>query len=154
MGTFSRNKGKRGEREVVSLLQSSLDAVVPYQYLLKRNTTQSDGGGMDIIGEQIHATAPFPFSIEVKFVENMSQSTIDRYWQQTIEQTNPHQIPVLFYRSSRTKWRVVTLLRIDLIDGAIPAKANLEVSTFLLLFGNAFFCDNLIFHSLGEKNVY
>ncbi len=55
-GTHSRNKGKRGEREIVNILKAELGDDLE----IGRNHAQCDNGGCDIAGR-------LPFSIEVKF---------------------------------------------------------------------------------------
>lgn len=101
MGKMSRNKGKRGEREVLELLRAVIDAVYgdcgQEAPQLKRNTLQSDSGGDDIHG------VPH-LSVEVKFCEVFN---LDMWWNQTLAQAQASKaIPVLFYRKSRVKWRV------------------------------------------------
>ena len=64
--------------------------------LLQRNTLQSDRGGYDIVGLE-------DFAIEVKRVEKLN---IKKWWEQTLRQTRPGQIPVLFYRQSYKPWFV------------------------------------------------
>ena len=99
-GLTSRNKGKRGEREVVKLLQSACDEVYEYYAhpapVFERNQMQSNLGGYDNVGLEWLA-------VEVKFQEQLQP---DAWWKQTTEQAGDEQIPVLFYRKSRMKWRV------------------------------------------------
>jgi hypothetical protein len=106
-GKYSRDKGKRGEREVIELLQPVVNQVREVLELppmqLKRNTLQSDRGGNDIAG------LPW-LAIEVKFHAKLA---LNAWWAQTIEQAAREydgrvaQVPVLFYRTTgRTAWRV------------------------------------------------
>lgn len=107
-GTTSQNKGKRGEREVVKLLQPVVNAayeqakengygeVAGEAPVLQRNTLQSDRGGFDIVGLQWLA-------LEVKFQESLSIGT---WWKQCLRQAGAGQEPVLMYRQSRKPWRV------------------------------------------------
>lgn len=99
-GLTSRNKGKRGEREVVQLLQAVIDAIqTPSEKpRLQRNTLQSDGGGMDIVGLE-------GFALEVKYQETLN---LEAWWRQTVDQAKGRLVPVLVYRKSRTPWRVRT----------------------------------------------
>lgn len=99
-GKFSRDKGKRGEREIVDLLQPVVNEVYELHGLeppkLKRNTLQSDGGGSDIAGLLWAA-------IEVKY---HSEISLGAWWAQTIAQAGPDQEPILFYRRNNIPWKV------------------------------------------------
>lgn len=100
-GLRSRNKGKRGEREVVALLQPVVNEVYEIHDLepvkLKRNTLQSDSGGSDIAG------LPW-LAIEVKFHSN--NISLNPWWAQTVAQAEQGEEPVLFYRRNNVPWRV------------------------------------------------
>lgn len=100
-GMMSKQKGKRGEREVVKLLQVVVDMVYNAYGLeppqLERNLMQSHKGGYDVVGLEWMA-------LEVKFHES---EQIQKWWEQTIRQAGPGQEPVLFYRKSRAQWKVV-----------------------------------------------
>lgn len=97
-GLASRNKGKRGEREVIKLLQPIVDSVYGEgAILLQRNMLQSDKGGCDIAGLE-------KFAIEIKRHERLN---VKAWWRQTLEQAKPHQIPVLFYRQNGESWTVM-----------------------------------------------
>lgn len=99
-GLTSMNKGKRGEREINTILNPVVNRVYSDRGLappiLQRNTMQSHMGGYDIVGLEWLA-------IEVKFQETLH---LAKWWEQTIGQAADGQIPVLFYRQSRKKWRV------------------------------------------------
>ena len=105
-GRFSQQKGKRAEREIINLLQPIVDKIYGMYPLigtapfLQRNTLQSDRGGFDIVGLDW-------FAPEVKFQEQLA---VNSWWEQTVRQTAQNQTPVLFYRKSRQKWRVVMKL--------------------------------------------
>lgn len=79
-GNMSRNKGQRGEREVVKLLQPIINrvygsrAVEPPQ--LERNLMQSHKGGFDIVGLEWMA-------LEVKYQES---ANLNGWWKQTLDQ--------------------------------------------------------------------
>lgn len=100
-GLTSRNKGKRGEREIVHLLQPVIDEVYASSGIqipiLQRNTIQSDRGGFDIVGLDWLA-------IEVKHQE---QNNVNGWWKQTVQQAGK-KMPVLFYRRNNAAWRVRT----------------------------------------------
>lgn len=98
-GTMSRNKGKRGEREVIDMLQPVVTQVreelgLP-EVLLKRNTLQSDGGGCDVAGLMWLA-------IEVKL---HAKPAVGGWWAQTLRQAGAGCEPVLAYRCNRQPWR-------------------------------------------------
>lgn len=99
-GTRSRNKGKRGEREVIGLMQLTIFEVYQAHGLecprLQRNTLQSDQGGFDIVGIDWLA-------VEVKYQE---KPQLGKWWAQTLRQAQGKE-PVLFFRSNRQDWRVM-----------------------------------------------
>jgi hypothetical protein len=99
-GKMSRDKGKRGEREVIELLQPVVDEVRGLFGLpalkLKRNTLQSDSGGSDIAGLMWLA-------LECKWQETIQ---LGAWWKQTLEQCGPEQEPVLFYKRNHVDFRV------------------------------------------------
>lgn len=99
-GKTSRNKGQRGEREVIAILQPIVNRVyADYNIVapvLQRNLMQTMEGGCDIIGLD-------DFAIEVKRCETFC---IPSWWRQTLKQTKKDQIPVLFYRKNWSGWRV------------------------------------------------
>jgi hypothetical protein len=98
----ARNKGQRGEREVIGLLQAQVNAI-RYRYglqqlTLQRNTLQAHQGGTDI-----HGVPGFAF--EVKFQENQN---VPAWWRQTLAQAERlGGVPVLFYRATRQPWTVM-----------------------------------------------
>lgn len=99
-GLHSRNKGKKGEREVVGILQPTVDDVYRSCGLLppvlQRNQNQSHLGGCDIIGLDWLA-------VEVKLDKSLA---VDTWWEQTLRQCGQQQSPVLFFRRDNVKWRV------------------------------------------------
>lgn len=99
-GSRSRNKGKRGEREVIGLMQLAIFEVYQAHGLecprLQRNTLQSDRGGFDIVGIEWLA-------LEVKYQETLH---LDQWWAQTLRQAQDKE-PVLIYRSNHQPWRVM-----------------------------------------------
>lgn len=90
MSRASRQKGQRGEREICHLLSEKLGG----EY--KRNLSQTQDGGYDVLGLE-------GFAVEVKFQEKLQ---IEKWWGQTVEQAGKEKVPVLFFRKSRTPWRV------------------------------------------------
>ena len=99
----SKDKGGRGEREIIALLQPIVDRVyrvagkLPPK--LQRNSMQANGlGGCDVVGLDWLA-------LEVKRCETL---LLDQWWQQTISQAKQGAMPVLCYRQSKQPWRVRT----------------------------------------------
>ena len=125
MSNMARNKGQRGEREVVKLLQPVVNKVYKNFDLeppeMKRNLMQSREGGYDLVGLDWLA-------LEVKFQEN---EQINSWWQQTLRQTSASQIPVLFYRRARQPWRVKTVLNARSISYSLPVPAIISLDDFL-----------------------
>ena len=101
VGRGSKNKGANGEREVAALFQPIMDKVylefgmVPPE--MKRNLEQTRGGGYDLVGIDWLA-------LEVKRCETLQ---INKWWTQTLRQSNVNQLPVLIYRQNRKPWRVM-----------------------------------------------
>lgn len=99
-GKMSRDKGKRGEREIIDLLQPVVNEIREHLQLpemkLKRNTLQSDSGGSDVAG------LPW-MALEVKLHATLN---LNQWWVQTISQAEDGQEPILFYRTDRKGWRV------------------------------------------------
>ena len=115
MALNARNKGQRGEREVIDLLQPHVDEVSAFNQLqspiLQRNTLQSDRGGYDIVG--------LPgFGIEVKRVESDAPGQLASWWAQTVRQAIADNVePVLFFRMNGKKWKVRVFTRMPLPNG-------------------------------------
>ena len=96
MGAMSRNKGKRGEREVAAIISDLLGVSA------SRRVRQREGDS-DILGVP-------GWSIEVKRCEKADPADIRRWWAQAVAQalaTSECVLPALFYRPSRRDWRVV-----------------------------------------------
>ena len=96
-GSFSKQKGKRGERKIVGILQKVIYSVYPMDSkptapFLERNQNQSNEGGTDIVG------IPW-LAIEVK---NAKVLQIDKWWEQTLAQAVDKQTPVLFFKRGIT----------------------------------------------------
>ena len=129
-GKSSLNKGKRGEREIVKLLQPVVDKVYTFfPHLgepprIQRNTLQSDRGGFDLVG--LDWLAP-----EVKFQETLK---LNVWWKQTAGQAKSHQTPVLFYRQSNQKWRVRIKMYRELGHRRFFCVADISIDDFLLYF--------------------
>lgn len=116
MSKFSREKGKRGEREVAKIIQKVLDEIYGENApRIQRNTLQSDKGGFDLVGLE-------DFAIEVKRHEKLN---LKSWWKQTVRQAGEDKFPVLFYRQNNTPWNIMF---ID--DGSIRIS---DVDTFTSL---------------------
>lgn len=134
MGKFSRDKGRRGEREVIDALLPIVEAV--YAELreqgldvgdtpeLKRNTLQSDRGGDDVAGVP-------GFSFEVK---NCATLQLGAWWEQCVAQTSLHDRAVLLYKVPRRGWRCRTTVDVKLHYSTISILADLDMESFLILF--------------------
>lgn len=96
-GRHSRNKGKRGEREVAKILQT---AGFP-----ARRTVQYNGraGTADVVGVP-------GMHIEVKFVEKESVRTWYKQAERDAEASSEQEIPVVVHRKSREPWLVTLSL--------------------------------------------
>lgn len=120
MSIFSRSKGARGERELLTMLASDLG--VP----LMRNLSQSRSGGADCI--ELPGLA-----VEIKRHEQLN---VTAWWRQACEQAGKEQRPILFYRQSRRPWSMVAPL--DLLNPELPTDqtATLDYPAALCVLGN------------------
>lgn len=122
----NRDKGKRGERDVIKLLQPIVDNAYTEAGLapvtLQRNTLQSDNGGFDIVGLEWLA-------LEVK---NQERLNIAQWWQQTVNQAKDEQEPVLLYKVSRSGWRVRMFGRLLTNDKRIRLPVDIAFDGFAL----------------------
>lgn len=101
MSKFSREKGKRGEREVARIIQDVVNEVFGENApRIQRNTLQSDKGGFDLVGLE-------DFAIEVKRHEKLN---VKAWWRQTVKQAGKDKLPVLFYRQNNTPWSVMCII--------------------------------------------
>lgn len=129
MPKMSRDKGKRGEREVINQLQEILDRVrtrrgLP-RMLLERNLLQAHLGGCDMFGLEWLA-------LEVKRQEYIS---VEPWWRQTVEQAGPKQTPVLVWRASHQPWRVRLRGVIQIFEAAsMPVVMDVSWEWFLQYF--------------------
>lgn len=129
--SFARDKGARGERSAIALLQPVVNACYEKHGLvpptLARNSLQSRFGGFDIVGVDWLA-------LEIKNQEKENRSV---WWEQTKIQAikaekslgktyyGPLE-PVLMYKANRVAWRVM-------MHGYLPAgskrlKATVDIS--------------------------
>lgn len=137
-GAMARNKGGRGEREVVQLLNSIINQVIlsqewPHGHVeaarmcIQRNQNQSAIGGCDLNGV-------FGIAIEVKRQEQLN---LNSWWTQCVEQAKRNnELPVLIYRQNHQPWRVVTMMQAPL-PGARSStyfRAEIEEEPFRIWF--------------------
>jgi Holliday junction resolvase len=92
MGKMSREKGKRGEREVAELFRS-------YGYEARRGQQFAGGGDSPDV---IHSLPGF--HVEVKFVEAFQ---LYKALEQASEDRPSGKVPVVFHRRKNKNWVVV-----------------------------------------------
>lgn len=127
-GNRSRNKGQRGERQVIEMLQPVVNEVYSVHGreapVLKRNTLQSDGGGSDIAG------LPW-LALEVKYQEQLSLNT---WWAQCLEQAGTVRDPVLFYRRNKVAWGIMMYGMLGMPGARFTTRVIVTPEDFLLWF--------------------
>ena len=119
-GRTSRNKGARGEREVVTLLQEIVDEV--YAEENRKREEWRSLHGRDMVGENLavpvlkrnysqrFAAKQYDvegldwLALEVKRVENLSG--LGSWWTQCRTATRKGQTSVLFYRQNHGRWKI------------------------------------------------
>lgn len=125
-GKRSRDKGQRGEREAIAILQPVIDDVFFNTGIktpvLKRNLMQPFEGGYDLIGLGWIA-------LEVKRQERLN---VNAWWKQALKQCKVGQEPVLMYRKNRQKWQVMML--VDIHHTGLQCAATLDIDCFLEYF--------------------
>lgn len=138
MGLMSREKGRKGEREVIAILQPVVSELFASHGLpapvLKRNSLQCDGGGSDIIATTQEGSPEVRLAwlgIEVKFHQ---QYAVSRWWEQTLRQCGQHQTPILFYRRNNEAWRVRLFATLAAGQQSITVAANVALEDFLRWF--------------------
>jgi hypothetical protein len=96
-GLMSRNKGKRGEREVKVLFKTLFA-----EHDIRRNHQQAEQGGADLVD------VPY-FSVEVKLVQAVPWGkALDDWWDQCCAQaTDEGKDPCLVFRQNRGQWFVM-----------------------------------------------
>lgn len=130
-GRMSRNKGARGEREVIACLQPIVDKVCDTcgqpKLVLRRNQDQRFAAKQyDLIG------VPW-MAFEVKRQENLSG--LKGWWRQTLDSAREGQVPVLFYRKNHSKWKV--RMYVPVVAGPkrrVKATVTMDLPTFLVWF--------------------
>lgn len=93
----ARNKGRRGEREVIDEIKELLGIELEVNY------AQTFGGGHDLISPNGY----MPYAIEVKRRKAITQSDIKNWWDQTVRQAKKVDLlPCLWFRQDRADWKV------------------------------------------------
>lgn len=126
MSKASRDKGQRGEREIVAMFVDAMQDVErdmgvardPLSEMVKRNTLQSDRGGYDV------ANIPL-LAVEVKRQETLN---VKAWYQQAREQAKSGEMPVLFYRQSRKPWRCVVMTALCDTNGLFIRYVDSDIS--------------------------
>lgn len=94
MGKASREKGKRGEREVVRIISELLG-------IAATRKVRQHNGDSDIVGVP-------GWCIEVKRYASASEATMRSWWDQAAAQAaSSGGIPCVWYRLDRRPWRVL-----------------------------------------------
>jgi len=129
-GKASRDKGYRGEREALALLQPIVDEVCDelneVRFELRRDQRQRfEAKHYDLVG------IPW-LAIEVKRRENIGQ--INTWWRQTLAATREGQTAVLMYRPNNTAWQVRMRVPILAGDTRILATVTVGFETFKVWF--------------------
>jgi Holliday junction resolvase len=115
-GRMSRNKGKRGEREVSSMLsEAGWKARRAQQFC-----GSPDGGASDVLVE----SAMWPFHVEVKYCQ---QTKIYDWMQQSANDSKTGKTPIVCHRRNQTGWHVTMKFQdwINLVNSALPISNNL-----------------------------
>lgn len=112
-GRMSREKGARGEREIIGMLQPMVDEVCEecgvVRFELRRNPSQRFAPKQyDVIG------LPW-IALEVKRVENLGG--LGSWWKQTLNATGPGQVPVLVYRPNNRPWKARLNVPVSVVKG-------------------------------------
>lgn len=148
-GSFSKQKGKRGERQIVKMLQGAIEEV--YQWLeqqpryesiktliegqpqlkrpfLERNQNQTNAGGCDLVGIKWA-------SIEIKNTAKCSPALITKWWQQCLDQCEENEEPILFFKRGTTQRVMVKgVIGGNIIHHRVPVEICIE--DFMMYFRN------------------
>lgn len=129
-GRMARNKGQRGEREVIALLQPIVDKVAAELGVeppkLMRGWGAARRGDQDVHGLEWLA-------LEVKRVENIGG--LGGWWRQTLAQAKKGMTPVLFYRPNHNPWRVRTRVAVRVGRGtAVKMTVTVDIQDWLVYF--------------------
>lgn len=129
-----RTKGADAERELATELNTLINVVrmrlgMPIMDMTKpqvqRNQNQTAVGGKDLIGT-------FEMAIEVKRQEQLA---INTWWKQCVKSAEAlGEIPVLIFRQSRQKWRVVTWGHVKIGERNMQCRVEIPYEDFEVWF--------------------
>jgi len=94
-----RNKGKRGELEVVKIINKFLNTTL-------RRTPNS--GGLSIKGDIIDTKDTIVHNIHFE-IKNQSNIAIPKWWKQTTSDCSSNKVPILIFKHNN-QWLSVLLL--------------------------------------------
>lgn len=125
MGINIRQKGATAERELATELNTQINVVrmqlglaVLTEPVVQRNQNQSAVGGCDLVGT-------FGYAIEVKRQEQLSIGT---WWAQCVKSAEfLDEAPVLIFRQSKQKWRVILFTQVPIAGTSRFAKVRSEI---------------------------
>lgn len=134
MGINIRQKGATAERELATELNTQINVVrlalgmpVCTEPIVQRNQNQSAVGGCDLVGT-------FGYAIEVKRQEQLS---INTWWAQCVKSAEfLDEAPVLIFRQSKQKWRVILFVQVPIAgtDRFAHVRAEIQFDDFLHMF--------------------
>lgn len=127
MGKASRDKGGRGEREFMAIIQPLVDKVCEEtgnpKIVLRRNRDQRFAKKQyDVIG------IPW-IALEIKRQEN--PSGIGSWWKQTLQACGHRQYPVLAYRQNYQPWKIRMRVHVAAGGGWMWMTINITLEAFL-----------------------
>lgn len=130
MGKMARDKGARGEREVIELLQPIVDnaykaAGLEPPQLKRTSSTQADGGGCDVCGIDWLA-------LEVKRCETLQ---LDAWWRQCLAQAKPGQAACLVYRQNNRPWHARCYVQVATVGTVVVV--DMSIDDFCRYFADA-----------------
>lgn len=129
-GRFARDKGARGELEVIGYLQPLVDKA--YRHFgfedppeLRRNLMQYGQGGFDLANLD-------GWAIEVKRQETQQ---VEQWWVQTVRNARHGRVPALLWRANHKPWRARFVARLEIDERSrLRCVVNTELECFLAFF--------------------
>lgn len=126
MGINIRQKGAGAEREIadelnliINVVRMQLGMQVMAKPQVQRNQNQTAVGGCDLVGT-------YNYAIEVKRQEALS---INTWWKQCcVSAEELGMTPVLLFRQSKQKWRVLLYANVPSSSGQTHHKVRAEIS--------------------------
>tara|TARA_R100000687_G_scaffold81200_2_gene77822 strand:+ start:1495 stop:1968 length:474 start_codon:yes stop_codon:yes gene_type:complete len=153
--TNSRDKGKRGEREVCHLLSEYLGQPITRELVASRD------GGCDIkiiMGQ-------FTYHVEVKLYRKVTQASVAEWWDQAQTQASADKhalnpVPILIYRQSHWKhWEVVIplnymLWQLNATKHKMKQPPNHSVTICVKFLAHLMLLDTDVTISKGTMEIY